>query len=226
MPDDNPLVDRPLPPRERVSGCAAVAMWIALAAVLTVALTTGLIAFLGWRISDDSRRAAIELADRFEKAFQFTPEVRVSSVVVVEATRPVVELVTAEKQFIVRHTWENQWLHSTKRVEIEATFTARAGFDLDQPFRLTIDATTGVVGADFPAPKLLSLGMGSVRVLRDEDGLWNKLTEADRTAAFKELEAEADRQAAASHILQEASAEAQRRVKELIRSRPSPTPSS
>ncbi len=41
-------------------------------------------------------------------------------------------------------------MHSTKAIEVEATFTARAGFDFARAFRITIDPVTGAVITQFP----------------------------------------------------------------------------
>lgn len=117
---------------------------------------------------------------------------------------------------LVRHRWTHTWLHSTKHLELEATFTAKAGFDLTEPFRINIDPRSGSISAELPPPKLLSLGMSDVRVLRDEDGLWNKLTVEDRQVAFRALEEKARQRFAESSFLAEARMEAEKQVRALL----------
>jgi hypothetical protein len=95
-------------------------------------------------------------------------------------------------------------------------FTAKAGFDLTEPFRIKIDPRTGSISAELPPPKLLSLGMGDVRVIQDEDGLWNKLTTEDRELAFHALEEKARKKFAESSLVPEARLEAEKQVRELI----------
>ena len=173
-----------------------------------------------WRmtleITQESRRIAESIAAGFEKALNFTPQISVDSLVVVAANSPVLELVTLQKQALVRGRWTHTWLYSTKNVELEAVFTARAGFDLSDPIRINIDPRTRFVAADLPAPKLLSLGMGDVRVLQDEDGLWNKLTAKDREEAFRSLEEKARELFAKSNLLPEARIEGEKRIRQLI----------
>jgi hypothetical protein len=181
---------------------------------------SGADAFALWRMSaeitQDARRMAESLAADFDKTFQFTPRISVDSVVVVAENAPVLELVTTQRQLLVRHRWTHTWLHSTKSLELEATFTAKAGFDLAEPFRINIDPRTGSISAELPPPKLLSLGMSDLRVLQDEDGLWNKLTGEDREVAFRALEEKARKTVADSTLLAETRMEAEKRIREVI----------
>jgi hypothetical protein len=212
MSDRNSLTR---PPPEK-SGCLQIAGWVAVAGALTTALTLVLFWRMTLEITQDSRRIAESIAAGFEKALNFTPQVSVDSLVVVAANSPVLELVTLQKQALVRSQWTHTWLYSTKNVELEAVFTARAGFDLSDPIRINIDPRTRFVAADLPPPKLLSLGMGEVRVLQDEDGLWNKLTAHDREEAFHTLEEKARELFAKSNLLPEARIEGEKRIRQLI----------
>ncbi len=212
MPDPNSL----RPQNDKEFGCLGVLGWVIAAAALTIAITL----LLFWRttaeITQDSRRMAESIAADFDRTLNFTPQISVDSVVIIAANTPVLELVTLQKQVLVRHRWTHTWLHSTKRLELEATFTARAGFDLRDPVRINIDPRTRFVSADLPPPKILSLGMGDVRVVEDEDGLWNKLTIQDREQAFRALEEKAGKKFAESNLLPEARLEAEKRIRELI----------
>ncbi len=212
MPDDDSLNS----PAERRNGCLIIAGSVIAAALVTVAITM----LLAWRttvsVTGEARRIGAAIAAEFDRTLKITPEVRVNSVVVVAASTPVAELVILEKQAVVRHSWSQTWLHSTKLFEIEATFTAKAGFDLAEPFRVNVDPVTYNLEANLPQPKILSLGMSGVRVLRDEDGIWNKLTVEDRGAAFKALEKQAQQQFRDSHLLGETRNEAEKRIREII----------
>ena len=58
--------------------------------------------------------------------------------------------------------------------------------------------------------------MGDVRVLQDEDGLWNKLTPQDREQAFRALEEKARGKFAELKLLPEARIEGEKRIRELL----------
>ena len=197
-------------------GCLSILGWVILAATLTVGLTLLLFWRMGAEVTQEARRMAESLASDFDRVFQFTPQISVDSVVVVAANTPVLELVTTQRELLVRHRWSHTWLHSTKNLEVEATFTAKAGFDLKEPFRINIDPRTGYVSAELPPPKLLSLGMSDVRVLQDEDGFWNKLTAEDRQTAFRALEEKARKKVSTSKLLPEAGLQAEKQIRELI----------
>ena len=209
MPDPHPLTPQK-------SGCGVFFAVLAAALLLTVALTT----LISWRINTEitnqSRRMADGIAAEFQKAFHFTPEIRVNSAIIIRQDTPILELATFQRQALVRYRWTQTWMHSTKTFEIEALFTARAGFDLSTPFVVRIDPRTRNVGADIPGPKILSLGMGKVKILSDEDGLWNKLTAEDREAAFQALEEKARREFTESNFLAEAMSQTQDRVRNLL----------
>jgi hypothetical protein len=214
MPDDDPLNS----PEGRRQGCLIIIGSLIAATLITIAIT-GLIA---WRtalsVTDEARRIGSTIAAEFDRTLKITPEVRVNSVVVVAASTPVTELVVLEKKALVRHAWSQTWLHSTKNFEIEATFTARAGFDLTEPFRVNIDPVTYNIETNLPSPRILSIGMNDVRVLRDEDGLWNKLTAEDRQQAFQALEKQAKKQFSDSPLLAETRLEAEKRLREILAS--------
>jgi len=212
MPDPNSLE----PQDGRKFGCLGVLGWVIAAAALTVVLTLLLFWRMGAEITQEARRMAESIAADFDRTLKFTPQISVDSVVIIAANAPVLELVTVQKQALVRSRWTHTWLHSTKNFELEATFTAKAGFDLTEPFHINIDPRTRSVTADLPPPKLLSLGMSDIRVLEDEDGLWNKLTAEDRQLAFRVLEEKARKTFAESSLLPEARIEAEKRIRELI----------
>lgn len=213
MPDPHPL-KAPRPPRKLWrTALAVIAAALALVMVIAVATTW----WMTHQVTTEARGVAQAIAEEFRQALQLTPEVRINSLVVVAANTPVAELVTMQKQARVRHAWSQTWMHSTKAIEVEATFTARAGFDLHEPFRITIDPATGTVITQLPPARILSLGMSDVSIPRDEDGYWNKLTPQDREQAFRELEETARKQFAESDLVAEAAREGEIRVRDLIR---------
>ncbi len=191
-------------------------LWFSLIAALALGLMVVIISFFTNRATTEIRAMGEDLADRFEAAFNVRPEVRVEGLVIIEAKTPVLELATASRSIVVRHRWTHTHLYSTKMMEIEAPFTAKAGFNLEEPFRIRIDPHTRIVSTDLPKPEILSTEMGEIKILRDEDGLWNKLTAADREDAFRALRDQAKKQFDESALLNEARLEAETRIRELL----------
>ncbi len=193
-----------------------MALWFLLIAALAVGTMVAVIFFFTNRATTEIRAMGADIADRFESAFNVRPEVRVDGLVIIEAKTPVLELATASRSIVVRHRWTHTHLYSTKVMEIEAPFTAKAGFNLEEPFRIRIDPHTRIVSSELPKPEILSTEMGEIKILRDEDGLWNKLTAADREEAFRALRFQADKQFDATALLNEARQEAETRIRGLL----------
>lgn len=218
MPDSYPLE-----PRKR-SGWLAILGWVLLLFLLTLGATVGVSWSLQRWAEQKFQHQADAIAENFRKVFNFTPEVRAHSAVLVAQDSPVLELVTYQRKAIVQHDWQQTWMGSTKNFEIEATFTAKAGFDLRERFVVKLDQRDGSIKTEMPRPKLLSIGMADVRIKRDENGLWNKLTAAEREQAFKELEKRAREDFEKSSVLAQAQAEAELKIRELLQAPAAPTP--
>ncbi|MDX2080813.1 MAG: DUF4230 domain-containing protein [Terrimicrobiaceae bacterium] len=184
------------------------------------AAVTGLAAWISWAFFVEPMNRAVKtantLASAFESAIQMTPRIAINQAVVISQNSPTFELTTMEREVLVRHTLRETWLHSTKEFEIEAPFTAKAGIPLRDEF--SVDLLNGGQRAivRLPRAKLLSLEMGELRILRDEDGLWNKLTANDRERAIRDLRLEARRQILATDLLTAAATEAKKRVAEIF----------
>lgn len=163
-----------------------------------------------WKAFQQAR----ELRAKWEKVLNFTPEIQIDSRVVIAANVPKFEVVTVQKQAVLRYAWSHSWLHSTKVFDIEATFTARAGYDFGNFSHINIDSRKGSITIQLPNPKILTIGMGDVKILADEDGLWNRLTPEDRREAFRELEKEARKNFEASDLLEAARMEMEKRVRQ------------
>lgn len=197
-------------------GCRTIVGSVLVAGAVTLLIVLVLFWRMSMQVTDGARRLADSVATTFREALNFTPEIRVQNVVLIAANTPVLELVTLKRDALVRHTWTHTWLHSTKTLELEATFTARAGFDLGRQFSVEIDPTTGALLANFPPPRLLSLSMSNLRILRDDDGFWNKLTAEDREHAIHELEERARQQFAETNLLPAARNAADEQIKALL----------
>ena len=168
------------------------------------------------RAKSELREFARAAASRFEASFNMRPEIRADGVIIVEGTKPVLEIATARRDLLARYRWKNTFLYSTKEFEIEAPFRAAAGFRFPVPLRIDLDPWTRGFKPSLPPPEILSLEMGDPKILRDEDGIWNKLTAEDREAAFRELRKQAELQAREPDLLAEATRQAEARIAEVM----------
>jgi hypothetical protein len=173
----------------------------------------------GWMIRRNIERtksAAFDVASRVMDAIQIRPKVVVNHRTIVEQQSAVLQLVTVEKSLTERHRVDQSWLHSTKTLEVEADFVIRAGFDLARPFVIEIDRSSGTLHVTLPPAEILGVELRDVRFLRDEDGVWNKLTGEDRETAIRELRLRIQLNARQANFLREARAQAEKRLTDLL----------
>lgn len=186
------------------------------------ALATIVFTALIWIVLLNPIRQAVntgkEIQEKFAEALNLTPRILANNAVIFAQNTPKLELVTVERQSLVRHYFEESWLHSRKTFEVEAPFTVRAGFQLRETFTVNIPRGGRTLEVRLPRAKILSLEMGEIRILRDEDGLWNKLTAQDREKTIRMLAKTAKAEFLRTDILDAATKEAERRVREIAQS--------
>lgn len=186
------------------------------AGIGTVAATAAL-----WTFMLNPVRLAVktgnEIQAQFVKFLNLTPRIEANSAVIFAQNTPTLELVTAERSSLARHRLEETWLHSTKTFEIEAPFNARAGLHLRDAFTVNILRGGKIAEIHLPRAKILSIEMGDLKILRDEDGLWNKLTPRNREVAIRTLARTAKTEFLNTDILTVATQEAERQIREIAR---------
>lgn len=171
------------------------------------------------RVTQDAARTARDVAAQISAAFQVQPKVVVASRTVVVQKSEVLRLVTLEQSITQRETVNESWLHSTKQLEVEADFVIRVGFDLEKPFVIEMDQASGALRVKLPPAEILSTELHDVRFLKDEDGIWNHLTDDDREQAIRDLRLRVALQARQSDLRDRAVAAAQERISHLLASR-------
>lgn len=188
--------------------------WFALGGA---ALVTGLACAGAWYFAVAPLNRSIALATTLRSAFEeklnLSPRIDVENTVVFAQNTPVLELATVRREALVRHELMETWLGSTKEFEIEAVFTARAGFRLDGIFAARVRGGAKQVEFWLPRAEILGLEMGDIKILKDEDGLWNKIKPRDREQAIRALKKNARRQFLATDMLDAAVTEARARIK-------------
>jgi Protein of unknown function (DUF4230) len=168
------------------------------------------------RTAGHAVETAHEIAGKVARAFQVQPRVTISGKTIVEQQTAVLQFVTLEKTLTERQRIDDSWMHSTKTLEVEADFTARAGFDLEKPFHIEVERSGASLRITLPPAQILGVDLRDVRFLRDENGLWNKLTPEDREQALRELRRRVELDARKSDLPQQARAIAEKRLTELL----------
>jgi hypothetical protein len=166
------------------------------------------------QLAERSYEAAKTLGEDFKKAFQFTPEITVNNTVVLNQQTPVLEMAVLAQNFEHRYSWTNTWLNSTKQIFISGTFEAKAGFDLNQRFSILLKDDKAIV--KLPEPKILSVeSLGDI-TYRDENGVWNWISEDDRTKATNAFIKDARMYATHADFVNDAKEQMDKRLRVLL----------
>jgi len=122
------------------------------------------------RLGKDLRAAFIDIA-------HLQPRITINNRVYMEQTRPVSELVVLSRRVQVEHELLHSWVGSSKRIKLQGTFNAKAGFDLRQ--NLSIDIRPNEIIVQLPHAQILGIEEDQLDVLAFENGLWNRISGED-----------------------------------------------
>ena len=157
------------------------------------------------------------ITEVFVDLLHVRPEVREGTKVTWGQTAARTEIVVAEKKIKVEYDWEHQWMGSKKTIRLGQEYLIKAGFDLEKPFWVEMGPGPGEATACLPPAEILAVSPVGSPTYVDDDGWWNKVTDADRATAMAKLADEAKLQAKRSGILRQAEEMTGSRLTELAR---------
>ena len=159
------------------------------------------------RVGRDVRDALVEMA-------QLQPRVTVNNRIYLERTTATAQLAILSRQVEVEHEFQHTWAGSTKRVKLHATFTAKAGFDLQHD--VAVDLQPDAIAISLPHATILGVEQKQIEVLAFENGFWNRISAADMEAQLATLPELARQKGSDSGILAEAESALQTQLNERI----------
>ncbi len=167
------------------------------------------------QLAKRSYEAARTLGEDFKKAFQLTPEITVGNTIVLNQQTTLLELAVLSQNFVHTYTWTNTWMGSTKQIIIAGSFQAKAGFDLNQKFSITLKDDQAVVLMS--EPTLLSVeSLGDI-TYRDEQGIWNWVDMENRTTATNAFITDARKYALQAEFIKDARLKMEEQVTILLK---------
>ncbi|MEI9999319.1 MAG: DUF4230 domain-containing protein [Verrucomicrobiota bacterium] len=162
--------------------------------------------------------------DAFAKVLQLQPQVTVNQQVILSQTAPIAELAVVTKDELVTiglnsHYEVLSWTVplTEKSLTVEAVFRMKAGFDLRQPFTVTLDPVTHAVKATLPHATILSVEQVGPVNYKGESALLNGVTDVDTTQILSSLAAAARAAAENSGLKQDAESQVSQRLTDLMR---------
>lgn len=155
------------------------------------------------------------ISQEFKAAFNAAPTITVNHRVVASESHPLAELATASKSMSVDTTFVSTWLYSTKTISVQGRFVAKAGFDLDQLFKINLQTHPRQMTVTLPNPRILSVEMTANEITDQKGGVVNWLQPQDHEAALQQLTAEAKREFENSSLKAAAKVEMEKRIRAL-----------
>ncbi len=130
-----------------------------------------------WQIVEDGVKGRLEkLAQALGLATEQGVKIEDSSVIL--ESKEIRELAVKERTVETVVTYKTKWLGSEKSITVKGIFEVKAGFDLGEFEGFELEGNR-VVG-EWPEPRLLSVTPLSQETLDSDQGIFNRLTDADR----------------------------------------------
>jgi uncharacterized protein DUF4230 len=159
------------------------------------------------RVGRDVRDALVEMA-------QLQPRVTVNNRIYLERTTATAQLAILSRQVEVEHEFQHTWAGSTKRVKLHATFTAKAGFDLQHD--VAVELRPDEIAISLPHATILGVEQKQVDVLAFENGFWNRISAGDLESQLATLPELARQKATESGFVAEAETALQAQLNERV----------
>jgi hypothetical protein len=192
--------------------------------ICLVLLTLAAIALFGLHLCTSAVDETVShVADAFSQVLNLQPQVKIDERVVLSQTAPIAELavVTREEQISISLDEQFQVLSfavplTEKKLTASAVFRLKAGFDLHEPFSVSINPRTHAVQAAMPHAKILSVEQVGDVALQADDALLNRISTDDHVAIQHDLVSAARNAAEASGLKEQAEKEVTQRLNELL----------
>jgi len=197
--------------QDTTSPASVLAKYVGIALILLVLI---------WGVSKLVLRPASDLLQRadnaFARVFNLAPQttIKADSVVLEKSSIAELAVVARKTSTLVKH--ETTWLGSTKILIVRGDFIAKAGFDLNQAFRMQIDQANRHVIVDLPKPKVLSVEFKHHEILFSSPGIINKLGPEDHEAVMRAMYSKAREDAEKSDLTEEAIQQVNIRLHDLL----------
>jgi hypothetical protein len=189
-----------------------------------VLITLAAIVFLGiYACTAAADHTIASVRNAFAQVLQIQPQITMNQRVILTQTSPIAELAVVSKDELVKleltqhlDILSYQIPLTEKDISVEAVFRLKAGFDLHEPFHVTIDPLTHAIHASLPHAKILSIEQIGDLTIHSEDAAFNKVTDEERQKLLSGLNETARAQAEQSGLKEDAEKQVNQRLQELF----------
>jgi hypothetical protein len=188
--------------------------------LVTIALLTLLVIN---RCTDATARAVEQVRNAFASVLQVQPKITINERIVQTQTAPIAELAVVTKEELISLGFDEHkaiWSYSIplteKKLTVEGTFQLKAGYDLHEPFSVSIDPATHHIVATLPSAKILDVEQIGDLTFHGEDSVLNRLGDDERAKAVNDLMQMARQTAETSSLKADSDAQVRQRLEELL----------
>ena len=129
------------------------------------------------------------------KLFGSEPRISLNRRVIQTGGTAIRELALYKETILIREEWANTTWKSTKRLHVQQPFVLKAGFDLNR-LKFDVDTEKQLVTVKISESTLVNLEYaGDYEVLKEEHGLWNKISATERDAVLNSIPRKAQEEA-------------------------------
>lgn len=172
--------------------------------------------------AEAARVAAVRAANAIKEVFQVEPQIQVQSKVIQLQSSPILELALIERDYYITREWAGRHvikgipITGEKSVKVSGTFRAKAGFDLEKQFSISVSEMDKKINVHLPTAELLSVSIADDLALETKSGFLNKVKDETRASAINDFRRDAEAHAVASDLLSQAQKEAEQRLREAL----------
>ena len=163
------------------------------------------------------------VAAAFSQVLNLQPQVKIDERVVLSQTEPIAELAVVTKEELVTVGLDEKFQVlsyplplTEKKLTASAVFRIKGGFDLREPFSVSINPRTGAVEAAMPHAKILSVEQVGDLSLQADDALLDRVSTEDHAAIQTDLISAAHNSAETSGLKEDAEKQVTQRLQELL----------
>ncbi len=173
--------------------------------------------------TNEAQATVQQVVAAFSNAMHLQPQVKVNERVILTQTSPIAELAVVTKDELVSVSLDEHFALLTvpvplteNKVTAEAVYRLKAGFDLKEPFSVTINPATRMVRAAMPRAKILSVEQVGQVTLHGDDAWLNRVTPDETEEALNDLTAAAREAAENSDLKKQAELQVSTRLNQLM----------
>ena len=157
-----------------------------------------------------------QMVEQIQNEFQIKPTTIVHDTTVYHGSSSVFEIATAQLEYSIEYVDEQWSLMSKSTTEIQGSFVAKAGFDMNDGFQMIANDT--LIVFRYPPPKILSVDVQGSPQIRRARGLWNPISNDELNNTLALFHQKAEEKAEVDELHLRAEEEFKARLKAIVTS--------